>query len=170
MLIVARCLFLFVACLSFPVFAGYSGNGQCFATIQEAVSRVAYYHNGICTTGDCRILSYVPTSGTAQVISQASILALSVSPCEAPDSVLPAYILPTPWYGSDPGTVSACGSTVNTTGGVSGGSAAGGAVQLAGWSMTPEEGAQIGVAVVSLFALAAVFKVLSKVGGSNSDD
>lgn len=165
-------LFVLVAFLSAPAFAGYSATGYCYATLQEAASRAFYYYNGSgqCAAGDCRILSYVPTSGTAQVISNGQIKELVVPPCEVVNATLPSYIQPSPWYGSDPGTVSACGSTVNTNGGITGSGGGPSTATLIGWSMTAEEGAQIGVAVVSLFALAAVFKVLSKTGGSNSED
>lgn len=171
-LTVARLLLLLVAFLSAPAFAGYSATGNCYATLQEAASRAFYYYNasGQCASGDCRILSYVPTSGTAQVISNGQIKELVIPVCDVVNATLPSYIQPSPWYGSDPGTVSACGSTVNTSGGIGGSSGGSSTATLVGWSMTADEGAQIGVAVVGLFALAAVFKVLSKTGGSNSDE
>jgi hypothetical protein len=165
----ARLFLIVLFFLSGAVQAGYSTNGSCYETIQEAVSRAAYYKNGICVSGDCRILSYVPTSSTAQVISQGVIVPLTITSCSVVDSTLPAYIQPSPWFGSDPGTVSACGSTVNTNGGVSGTGSGSSAVT----ELTPEQktqnfkdGMDIGwlisgsmVAVWALMQLAKAFHV-----------
>jgi hypothetical protein len=164
-LTVARLFILLVAFLSAPVFAGYSpGTASCFEELGAAVTSRA---GSQCSSGGCRILSYSPSNAVATVISGSTVYSYTVSVCDSVNSVLPSSAVITPWYGSDPGTVSACGSVVNTVGGVSGSSS--GVVQLAGWSMTADEGALIGVSVVSLFAVAAVFKVLSKTGGDSND-
>lgn len=164
-----RCLFgLLLAVFSSLTFAGYAGNGQCYSTIQEAVSRAAYYKDGACTSGDCRILSFVPASGTAQVISQGSIIALSISPCDVVDSTLPTYIQPSPWYGSDPGTVSACGSTVQTTGGVAGSGGGSGVSELVPLSMSVADAQTLAASILGIWAIAFGFKSIYRI--LNDDD
>lgn len=99
---------------------GYASQHNCFATIEEAASMEAYRWNGAgnCAAGQCRILSYVPTSGATSVLSNNSVLALTVPRCTGAFSTLPSFITPSPWFGSDPGVVSACGNTVSPTGGL----------------------------------------------------
>lgn len=99
---------------------GYASQHNCFATIEEAASMEAYRWNGSgnCANGQCRILSYVPTSGATSVMSNNSVLALTVPRCTGSFSTLPSFITPSPWFGSDPGVVSACGNTVSPTGGL----------------------------------------------------
>lgn len=161
----ARILFILVAFLSAPAFAGYSATANCYATLPEAASRAAYYYNGSgqCASGDCRILSYVPTSGTAQVISNGQILGLTIPACDVVNSTLPSYIQPSPWYGSDPGTVSACGSTVQTNGGIAGsGSGSSGPVELLPFSISVADAQNVLVAILMLWAIAWIFKALSR--------
>lgn len=156
----AKVLAFFVLSLLGPsAFAGYQGYSSCYATLGEAVTKVAYLFTSQCGSGNCRILSYVPVTGQAQVIVGGSIQTFTVTSCASATVPLDGGLVATPFYASDTGTVSACGATVSGAGGVSGGSG-GGVATLAGWSMTAEEGAMIGVAVASLFALAGVWRVL----------
>lgn len=156
---------LILCAISSFSFAGYSATGNCYATLSEAASRAAYYYNasGQCASGDCRILSYVPTSGTAQVISNGQIRELVVPVCEVVNATLPSYIQPSPWYGSDPGTVSACGSTVNTNGGISGsGSGASGPVELLPFSISLLDAQTLVVSILMLWAVAWIFKAITR--------
>lgn len=156
----AKVFAFFVLSLLGPsAFAGYQGYSSCYATLGEAVTKVAYLYTGQCATGSCRILSYVPVSGQAQVIVGGSIQSFTVTPCSSAPVPLDSGLVATPFYASDSGTVSACGATVSGAGGVSGGTG-GGTATLSGWSMSAEEGALIGVAVTALFALAATWRML----------
>jgi len=146
--------------------AGYGYGGYCWATLSEAVGVYAQTHWG---TSQGRILSYTPVSGAVQVIWNNQISAMAIVPC---DPVITTDLFgasPMPWYGSDPGTVSACGSTVQTVGGVAG-SGGGGSASLAGWSMTAEEGARLGVAIAGVFALAAVFRLMGRMGTEKDEE
>lgn len=105
--------------------AGYQGYSSCFATLEEAVTNVAVQFSGSCGGGSCRILSYTPVSGAVQVIISGRIQLYTIPACSSPSAVLPSGQQPTPWYASDSGTVSACGSTVSGSGGVAGGATGG---------------------------------------------
>lgn len=118
-------VFLLLWWLAPASFAGYQGIGGCFDTLSEAATTYAVAWTGQCGNGGCRILSYTPVSGAAQVIVGGKIETYTITVCSAPPVVLPSGQLPTPWYASDTGTVSACGSTVGTSGGVSGGGGGG---------------------------------------------
>lgn len=156
----AKVLAFFALSLLGPsAFAGYQGYSNCYATLGEAVTKVAYLFTSQCGSGNCRILSYVPVTGQAQVIVGGSIQTFTVTSCAADPVPLDGGLVATPFYASDSGTVSACGATVSGSGGVSGGSG-GGAATLAGWSMSSEDGALLGVAIAGLFALAAVWRLL----------
>lgn len=148
--------------------AGYGFDPHCWATLSEAAG--AYVKVFWSSTGGGRILSYTPVSGYTQVIVNNSVGGFTIRQCETVNTNDLFGGSPMPWYGSDPGTVSACGSQVQTQGGVSGSGSSGGVMSLAGWSMTAEEGVQIGVAIAGLFALAAVFRQLTRVGGSEKDE
>jgi hypothetical protein len=164
-LTVPRLFFLLIAFLSAPVFAGYGSAYNCYATLGEAASRTMYYFNGsgLCGSGQCRILSYVPVSGEVQLIADGYVRSLSVPPCDPVDSVLPSFIQPSPWYGSDPGTVSACGSTVQTNGGISGsGSGSSGPVELLPLSISVADAQNVLVAILMLWAIAWIFKAISR--------
>lgn len=154
----------FLAFVSSLSFAGYSATGNCYATLSEAASRAAYYYNGSgqCASGDCRILSYVPTSGTVQVISNGQILGLTIPACDIANSTLPSYIQPSPWYGSDPGTVSACGSTVQTTGGIAG-SGGSGVSELVPFSMSLADAQSLAASILGIWAIAFVFKSVYRI-------
>lgn len=122
--------------------SGFDGTGgRCFATIEEAVTSAAYYLNwGRCGTGTCRILSYTPTSGSAQVINGAELFTLTVSTCGVVNQTLPTGLYSTPWFGSDPGVVSACGSTVSPGGGLTGtGTTSGTTTGTTVTQLTPEQ-------------------------------
>lgn len=101
--------------------AGYQGAGGCFGTLQEAATSFAVAWTGQCGNGSCRILSYTPVSGAAQIIIGGKLETYTIPACSSPPVALPSGQQPTPWYASDSGTVSACGSTVSGTGGVTGG-------------------------------------------------
>lgn len=105
-------------------FAGYSGQGYCYGTLGEAVTKVAYAWTGQCANGSCRLLSYVPVTGAAQVIVGGKIETFTIMACESAPVALESGLTATPFYASDSGTVSACGSSVSGAGGVSGGGAA----------------------------------------------
>lgn len=165
----ARVLVFFLLVLLGPsAFAGYQGYSSCYETLGEAVTKVAYLFTSQCGSGNCRILSYVPVTGQAQVIVGGSIQTFTVTSCASLPVPLDSGLVATPFYASDSGTVSACGATVSGAGGVSGGSG-GGVVTLSGWSMSPEEGAMIGVAVATLLALAATWRILQS-RHSDSDE
>lgn len=164
-----RIFVTFILCLlATGARAGYQGYGKCFDSLGEAVTSIAYVFNGACGSGSCRILSYVPVTGAAQVIVGGMITTYTISSCSAAISPLDAGLVATPWYASDSGAVSACGSTVAASGGVSG--SGGGSAQLVGWSMTPEDGAAIGISVAGMFVLAAIFRQLNKMGSDRADD
>ena len=113
--------------------AGYSpGTALCFAELGEAVTSRA---GSSCSSGSCRLLSYSPSNGAAIVIVGSSISTYSIAPCATVNASLSSGVVSTPWYGSDPGTVSSCGSTVNASGGISGSGS--GYVE-----MTPEQKAE----------------------------
>lgn len=115
---IARLCFAFLLLCSGAAQAGYSpGNSSCFAELGEAITSRA---GSACSSGSCRLLSYSPSNAAAVVIIGAGLANYSISPCETINAVLPSGSVSTPWYGSDPGTVSSCGSTVNTNGGLSG--------------------------------------------------
>lgn len=101
--------------------AGYSGAGYCYATLGEAVTKVAYAWTGQCSNGSCRLLSYVPVTGAAQVIVGGKIETFTIMACESAPVALESGLTSTPFYASDSGTVSACGSSVAGGGGLSGG-------------------------------------------------
>lgn len=108
-----------------PAHAGYQGPGGCFDTLSEAATSFAVAFTGQCGNGSCRILSYTPVSGAAQIIVGGKIETYTISVCSSPPVPLSGGQQPTPWYASDSGTVSACGSTVGTSGGVTGGGGGG---------------------------------------------
>lgn len=129
--------------------AGYQGVGGCFGTLQEAATSFAVAWTGQCGNGSCRILSYTPVSGAAQIIIGGKLETFSIPACSSSTVTLPSGQQPTPWYASDSGTVSACGSAVSGTGGVTGGTSGG---VLSFYTPTDEE-------------KVAAFKDGSKAGG-----
>lgn len=170
-----RLFIVLFSLLSLPVFAdsGYNGFGFCYQSLGEAVTAAAKYTNGAgyCVNGNCRILSYVPATFKAQVIDGGQIREYSIPPCTANTfSTLPTGVMPSPWYGSDPGTVSACGGTVAGSGGISGSSGSvSGSVTIA--SLTPEQITQafkdgqalgwgIAVSLVIAFSVVALKRAL----------
>lgn len=157
-------LWLFPLC-AFAQQSGYNGYGSCYQTLGEAVTAAAKFTNGAgyCVAGNCRVLSYVPATFIAQIIDGTNIRQYSIPPCSTTTTfaTLPSGVLPSPWYGTDPGTVSQCGGTTSTSGGISSSSGSTSVVaSLGGWSMTVEEGIQIAAAIVGLVAVAAVWKAL----------
>lgn len=154
-----------LAFLSLPVFSGYSpGTSLCFAELGEAVTSRA---GSLCVSGACRILSYSPSNAAAIVISGSTISTYSISPCANVNTVLPASSAPTPWYGTDPGTVSACGSIVQTSGGIAG-SGGSGISELVPFSMSVSDAQSIAVSILFIWAIAFAYKLLYRV--LNHDD
>jgi len=149
-------IFIFVSLFSSFSNAGYSSSSRCFSSIGEAVSDSAFSNWGECSNGACRILSYVPVSGQAQVISGGNVRTINVPSCDVVNSSF--WGAPSPWYASDSGTVSACGSNVNTGGGLSG--SGGGTLSITALDLSVDQGAQIGGAILYLWAIAFVFRLV----------
>lgn len=152
---------------------GYSAQGSCFGTIEEAVSMEAYYWNGSrsCTAGQCRILSYTPISGATAVMVGNYVLSFTIPRCTSSLSTLPSTTTPTPWFGSDPGVVSACGNTVSPTGGLQPSGTTGTSGQSV-TSLTPEQALEryndgvtlgwgVAAAVAAAWAVAMIGKAFS---------
>lgn len=147
--------------------AGYGFDPHCWATLSEAAG--AYVKVFWSSTGGGRILSYTPVSGYTQVIVNNSVGGFTIRQCETVNTNDLFGGSPMPWYGSDPGTVSACGSEVQSQGGVVGSGGVGFA-SLAGWTMTSDEGAQLGIAIAGVFALASVFRLLARMGSEKDEE
>ncbi|MDX9943768.1 MAG: hypothetical protein RBS35_03130 [Azonexus sp.] len=75
---------------------------------------------------------------------------------------------PSPWYGSDPGTVSACGSTVQTTGGVAGSGGGSGVSELVPLSMSVADAQTLAASILGIWAIAFGFKSIYRI--LNDDD
>lgn len=113
----ARLLFAVLVLASGAAQAGYGYGVYCWGTLNEAV---AVYAKVNWNATSIRILSYTPTTGNVQVVFNNNISAMSILPCDLVNTTDMYGATPTPWYGSDPGTVSACGSPVSPAGGVTG--------------------------------------------------
>lgn len=157
-----RLIFIFSLLISSSAHAGYSFSGYCFASLSEAVTinAASYNGSGWCQTGSCRILSYVPATQQATVINGTGLIPLSIAPCDNVTATLPSYMVPTPWYGSDPGTVSACGQTVSSGGGITGSS--GGVLSIPVFDLTLDQARNIAQSILYLWAIAFVFRMLRK--------
>lgn len=156
----ARVLVFFLLVLLGPsALAGYQGYSSCYETLGEAVTKVAYIFTSQCGSGNCRILSYVPVTGQAQVIVGGSIQTFTVTSCASATVPLDSGLVATPFYASDSGTVSACGATVSGSGGVSGSSGSG-VVSLHPFDMSIEDAQKIIGAVLLLWAGAWCYRAI----------
>lgn len=167
------CVLAFLFCSGAQA-TGFDGSGgRCFATIEEAVTSSAYYVQwGRCGGGTCRILSYTPTSGSAQVINGSELFTLTISSCGTVNQTLPSGLYATPWFGSDPGVVSACGATVSPTGGLTGtGTGTGTGSGTVATALTPEQALEryndgvalgwgVALATVAAFGVAVLGKAI----------
>ncbi|MEK7884449.1 hypothetical protein [Methyloversatilis sp. NSM2] len=92
----------------------YAANGQCFATLAEAVAVECVRTGGACYQAGSRLVGHVASTGKAYVLTGDALTVLPVAQCATVTASFPATVAgnqvssPVPQWGADAGVLATC--------------------------------------------------------------
>lgn len=147
-------------------YAGYGWGGYCWDKLETAIGVYALMYNSAATGAS--ILMYSPSVQRAYLLKGSDVIAVDGVYGNCTSQGLGDYgATPNNWYSPPAGVLIAGSSSGNVETPSSGGSLT---ANIAGWTMTNQDGLKLGIAIAGIFTVAAVFRVLAGVGSSRSSD